>query len=94
MHGETPITTVPGPPAETVRAFRERLGSPADDLVTDEIARRFTICGDDEDCVTGLRGFAGAGLASLIVIDEGSQDPVATIEHLARTARAAGLLPG
>lgn len=94
VHGPTPITAVPGLPAESARRFQERMreGRDAGDLVTDRIAGMFTVAGDDADCVAGFQRFAQAGLDTLVVLDDGASDPCALVEDVAAVARMSGIL--
>lgn len=95
VHGPSPITEVPGLPAAVATAFRDRLvaGQDATDLVTEPIARMFTVSGTDDECVAGLRRFADAGLDTLVVLDDGTGDPSATVDDITEIARKAELLP-
>jgi 5,10-methylenetetrahydromethanopterin reductase len=96
VHGPSPITAVPGLPAELARQFQERLraGRDAADLVTDRIAAMFTVAGDDADCVAAFERFAGTGLDSLVVLDDGVYDAAQVVGDVAAIAGRAGLVSG
>lgn len=95
IHGDHAITRVGGLDPTLGREFRRRLvaGEPAAELVTDDILDTFTIAGDPDRCVAGLRRFAEAGLDSLVLVDEPSVPADQALTAAAECARRAGILP-
>jgi 5,10-methylenetetrahydromethanopterin reductase len=91
VHGPTKITEMAGMEPGVASLFHDRLaaGLDAQDLLTDEILDTFTVAGTIDHCVRGIRRFADAGLDSLIVMDDGSEDPHVVVEKAARVAHAA-----
>lgn len=78
VHGVHDITRVGGLSADLATAFRAawRSGTPADDLVSDDIIDGFAVAGDPEQCRAGLDRFAAAGLSVAVLRDPG--DPTVT----------------
>lgn len=87
VHGEHDITRVAGLDPELADRFRQRwlAGEPAEDLVTDQLVEVFAVAGAAGDCAAGVRRFADAGVATLIVRDDPRQD----LDALLRRAAAA-----
>ena len=75
VHGVHDITTVAGLPVDIAERFRAAwlAGSPAEDLVTDELIDTFAVAGDPAQCRTGLDRLAGAGLNAAILFDPGDE---------------------
>ncbi|WP_454049387.1 LLM class flavin-dependent oxidoreductase [Cellulomonas sp. Marseille-Q8402] len=94
MHGASPITSVPGLPAERATALRERMLAGADgaDLVDDDLLRTFTLAGTPDDVAAGMGAFADAGLDTLVVMDDGVSPAAEALDRAAACARRAGLL--
>lgn len=94
IHGPAPITAFGDVPAAAAAEFRRRLlaGEDATALVTDAMLNALTVSGTPDDCVTALGRFADAGVDSLILSDDGNQDPTRTLDAIAATARRSGYL--
>lgn len=77
LHGRHPVTLEAGVEPELVDRFVEawRAGSPATELVTDELLDTFAVAGDEEDCARGLAALAEAGLDVAVINDESTRDP-------------------
>lgn len=73
VHGAHDITRVGGLPADLAGAFRAAwlAGSPAEDLVSDQLIDGFAVAGDPDQCRAGLDRFVDAGLATAILRDPG-----------------------
>lgn len=94
MHGASPITAVAGLPADRAEALRERMlaGADGSDLVDDDLLRTFTLAGTADEVAEGMRAFAGAGLDTLVVMDDGVSPAEEALDRAAACARRAGLL--
>ena len=83
VHGAAPITALGGVPAAAAAEFRRRLlaGEDAAALVTDAMLDALTVSGTPDDCAAAIARFAEAGVDSLILSDDGAQDPVSAAER-------------
>jgi 5,10-methylenetetrahydromethanopterin reductase len=95
VHGAAPITALGGVPAAAAAEFRRRLlaGEDAAPLVTDAMLDSLTVSGTPDDCTAAIARFAEAGVDSLILSDDGAQDPVSTLNSIAAIARRSGYVP-
>lgn len=94
MHGASPITAVPGLAADRAEALRARMlaGQDGADLVDDDLLRTFTLAGTPDEVAAGMTAFAGAGLDTLVVMDDGVSPAAEALARVAACAGAAGLL--
>jgi 5,10-methylenetetrahydromethanopterin reductase len=95
VHGAAPITALGGVPAAAAAEFRRRLlaGEDAAALVTDAMLDALTVSGSPDDCAAAIDRFAEAGVDSLILSDDGVQDPVSALNAIAAIARRSGYVP-
>jgi alkanesulfonate monooxygenase SsuD/methylene tetrahydromethanopterin reductase-like flavin-dependent oxidoreductase (luciferase family) len=49
-----------------------------------------TVSGTPDDCAVAITRFAEAGVDSLILSDDGAQDPVSALNEIASIARRSG----
>lgn len=94
VHGPSPITELAGVPTCLAAEFRRRMlaGQDAADLVTEAMQDMLTVSGTPGDCIAALARFAHAGLDSIILMDDGAQDPLHTVDEIAALAREGGYL--
>jgi 5,10-methylenetetrahydromethanopterin reductase len=95
VHGAAPITALGGVDATAAAEFRRRLlaGEDATALVTDAMLDALTVSGTPDDCAAAIARFAEAGVDSLILSDDGTQDPVSVVNAIAAIARRSGYVP-
>ena len=94
VHGPSPITELAGVPAGPAAEFRRRMlaGEDAAGLVTEAMKDVLTVSGTPGDCVAALARFADAGLDSIVLMDDGVQDPLHAVDEIAALARETGYL--
>ena len=93
LHGASAITERAGIDQGQAGEIRRRFlaGEPAADLVDDAMVRAVTVSGTIEDAAAAMIAYREAGLASLVIIDDGGTDPEQLVAGVMAAARLAGL---
>ncbi|GAB2603520.1 LLM class flavin-dependent oxidoreductase [Pseudactinotalea suaedae] len=93
LHGASAITEHAGIDQELAATIRRRFldGEPSAQLVSDAMIRALTVAGTLEDAAARMLAYRDAGLASLVVIDDGGTDPEHLVDGVMAAARLAGL---
>jgi 5,10-methylenetetrahydromethanopterin reductase len=86
VHGAHDITRIAGLDAETAEKFRAGwlAGSPATELVDDEMIDTFTVAGDLDGCLHGLQRLQAAGLDAAVLRDPGDAGIDGLLERATR----------
>lgn len=93
LHGASAITAQAGIDQGVAAEIRHRFlaGEPSAELVDDAMVRSLTVAGTVEDAAARMLAYRDAGLASLVVIDDGGTDPDRLVDDVMAAARLAGL---
>ncbi|WP_420113233.1 LLM class flavin-dependent oxidoreductase [Pseudactinotalea sp.] len=93
LHGASAITQHAGIDQDVAAEIRRRFlaGEPATAHVDDAMVRAVTVAGTMEDAAARMIAYRDAGLASLVVIDDGGTDPEHLVDGVMAAARLAGL---